>query len=59
MSFDHVLLGARFPLLHLHVRDIEDVVAGAVHIVRTVLVTQRSRKVIHHPIRASAQRQVI
>lgn len=59
MGFDHVLLGARFPLLHLHVRDVEDVVPGAVHIVRTVLVAQRSRKVVHHPIRASAQRQVV
>ena len=40
MSLDHVLFTARLTLLHFDERNIE---VGRVHVVRTVLMTQRPK----------------
>lgn len=52
MVLDHVLLAARFALLHLDERYVE--IVGGVHVVRAVLMPQWP-----HPLRARPQRQVV
>lgn len=52
MVLDHVFFAARFTLFHFDERDVE--VVGCVHVVRTVLMSQRP-----HPFGTRPQRQVV